>query len=87
MSWLECKEACIPGDAAVEHPITVSEATRSSANAALLEEAERALTIFWNGPMGVFEIDAFASGTMAVAKAVAQVRAQPSLAGATRLRP
>jgi len=31
-----------------------------------------ALAIVWNGPMGVFEIDAFAEGTMAVARAVAQ---------------
>ena len=28
-------------------------------------------TVVWNGPMGVFEIDAFASGTMAVANALA----------------
>src|SRR5580704_15521175 len=31
----------------------------------------RAKTIFWNGPMGVFESSPFAGGTMAVAKAVA----------------
>jgi phosphoglycerate kinase len=31
----------------------------------------RAKTIFWNGPMGVFESAPFAGGTMAVAKAVA----------------
>jgi phosphoglycerate kinase len=33
-----------------------------------------ARTVVWNGPMGVFEIDAFARGTMAVAQAVASVR-------------
>lgn len=31
----------------------------------------RAQTVFWNGPMGVFEMDAFAGGTQAVAQAVA----------------
>ena len=29
-------------------------------------------TVVWNGPMGVFEFDAFAEGTKAVAKAVSE---------------
>jgi phosphoglycerate kinase len=33
-----------------------------------------AKTVTWNGPMGVFEIDAFAQGTIEVAKAVAGVK-------------
>jgi phosphoglycerate kinase len=31
----------------------------------------KAKTIFWNGPMGIFEIDEFAKGTIGVAQAVA----------------
>lgn len=35
------------------------------------QEIKNAMTIVWNGPMGVFEIAAFAKGTMKVAQAVA----------------
>ena len=39
--------------------------------AAYAAETAKAKTIVWNGPMGVFEMPAFAKGTLEVAKAVA----------------
>jgi phosphoglycerate kinase len=39
---------------------------------AYAEEVERAGTVFWNGPMGAFEMAPFADGTRAVAEAVAR---------------
>ncbi|MDR1728068.1 MAG: phosphoglycerate kinase [Acidobacteriota bacterium] len=41
------------------------------AQAAFAEIVKTAKTVVWNGPMGVFEKDAFAAGTIALAKAVA----------------
>jgi phosphoglycerate kinase len=38
-------------------------------------ELKAAKTIFWNGPMGVFEKEEFAKGTMAMARAVAEADA------------
>jgi len=40
-----------------------------------------AKTIFWNGPVGVFEIDKFAKGTREVAKALADSRAITVIGG------
>ncbi len=40
-----------------------------------------ARTVFWNGPMGVFEIDAFAKGTEGVARAVAESGATSIVGG------
>ena len=52
------------------------------ATAAAYRDALRdARTVVWNGPMGVFEIDAFAQGTVAVAKAVADVRGTTIVGG------
>ena len=43
--------------------------------AALAEQLKSAGTIVWNGPVGVFEFDAFADGTETIARAIAQSRA------------
>ncbi|WP_017525229.1 phosphoglycerate kinase [Pusillimonas noertemannii] len=43
--------------------------------AALAEMLRKAGTIVWNGPVGVFEFDAFAGGTEAIARAIAESEA------------
>ena len=45
------------------------------------EEIDGARTIVWNGPMGVFEIEAFAKGTKKIAHAVADNGAAVSIVG------
>jgi phosphoglycerate kinase len=42
---------------------------------ALTETLQSAGTIVWNGPVGVFEIDAFAKGTHALGQAIAESKA------------
>jgi phosphoglycerate kinase len=39
---------------------------------AFAEVISEARTVSWNGPMGIFEIDAFSKGTLAIAEAVAR---------------
>jgi len=43
--------------------------------AAFADRIKGARTVFWNGPMGVFEFEAFSGGTRAVAKALTQADA------------
>lgn len=45
------------------------------------EAVQNAKTILWNGPMGVFEIDAYARGTLAMAHAVANAYALTIVGG------
>ena len=53
-------------------PVTISAYTHALGDAK---------TVVWNGPMGVFEIDAFAKGTVGVARAVADVKGTTIVGG------
>jgi len=53
-----------------------------SATIALFEkEIAKAKTILWNGPLGIFEIPDFATGTVAIAKALARSEATTIIGG------
>ena len=67
------------GDAAIgdRMGLDIGPATIKAYTAALAD----AKTVVWNGPMGVFEIDAFAAGTNAVAQAVAAVNGTTIIGG------
>jgi phosphoglycerate kinase len=45
------------------------------------EVLENAKTVIWNGPMGMFEVDAFSRGTYAIARAVADAYALTIVGG------
>ena len=67
------------GDAAIgdRMGLDIGPATIAAYTAAIRD----AKTVVWNGPMGVFEIDAFARGTNAVAQAVAAVTGTTIIGG------
>jgi phosphoglycerate kinase len=54
--------------------------------AAFAAQVRDARTLFWNGPMGVFEWPPFAEGTRAVAEAVARSKAYSVVGGADSIR-
>jgi phosphoglycerate kinase len=67
------------GDAALGDRIGVDIGPATvDAYRALIGDAK---TVVWNGPMGVFEIEAFAAGTNAVARAVAEVKGTTIIGG------
>jgi phosphoglycerate kinase len=47
----------------------------------IVDVVNTAKNVVWNGPMGVFEFDAFAGGTLAVAKALAESKATSVVGG------
>jgi phosphoglycerate kinase len=49
--------------------------------AAYADEIAKAGSVFWNGPMGAFELEPFAAGTRAVAEAVAEADATTVVGG------
>jgi len=53
--------------------------------AAYAEQARRSRTVFWNGPMGVFEVEAFAGGTRRVAAALADCPGRTVVGGGDSL--
>jgi len=62
--------------------LDIGPATRESFAAAIRD----ARTVFWNGPMGVFEWPRFADGTKAVAQAVAEAEAFTVVGGGDSVR-
>ena len=72
-------EVLAVGDASIgdRMGLDIGPATIAAYTAAIAD----ARTVVWNGPMGVFEIDAFAAGTNAVAHAVANVKGTTIIGG------
>lgn len=69
-----CSDANFPADWMA---LDIGPATIATYNGAL----RNARMVVWNGPMGVFEFDAFAEGTMSVAKTLADSKARSIVGG------
>ncbi|MBB6096702.1 phosphoglycerate kinase [Deinobacterium chartae] len=75
----EANTQVLPADAIPDdwQGLDIGPATRERYAAAL----EGAKTVFWNGPMGVFEFEKFAGGTNAVAAALARLEGAYTVVG------
>lgn len=69
---VEVQSTAIPAD---QEGVDIGSATR----AAYADIIKSAKTVLWNGPMGVFEIDASAAGTFAVAHALVDATANGAI--------
>jgi len=80
----DAESKVVPADAVPEGwlGLDVGPETR----AAYAEKIAAARTMFWNGPMGVFEWKRFAAGTEAVARAVAESSAWSVVGGGDSVR-
>jgi phosphoglycerate kinase len=86
---VDCVIALEPDPGSVKKIVTTLEIPKDwkaldigPATVRLFSEAiEDAKTILWNGPMGVFEVDAFSRGTYAIARAVADAYALTIVGG------
>lgn len=67
----DAKPMIVPVDAIPSDQLGLDIGPESSA--AFAAQVRSAKTVFWNGPMGVFEFPAFANGTRAVAQALTEV--------------
>jgi phosphoglycerate kinase len=80
----DAESKIVPADAVPEDwlGLDIGPATRESYATRIAE----AKTVFWNGPMGVFEWPRFADGTLAVARAVADADAHTVVGGGDSVR-
>jgi phosphoglycerate kinase len=77
----DCVASTAPDGSAPSHVVAADEVAKDEmgvdigpASVKRFAEALRdAKTVLWNGPMGIFEVPAFAGGTIAIAQALAEV--------------
>ena len=82
-------EAGVPTDTLVVTDPTIGDRMGLDIGPATVARYARVIqgarTVVWNGPMGVFEIEAFAAGTIGVARAVAAVQGTTIIGGGASL--